>query len=75
MLTSDDAAFMARATILSGSYMLYDRHGAGPAPEVYEDIRLETPNTSARMDNLRAALLRPQLRQLDRQHCGVECAA
>ncbi|MDP3961449.1 MAG: DegT/DnrJ/EryC1/StrS family aminotransferase [Pseudorhodobacter sp.] len=64
LLTSDDAAFMARATILSGSYMLYDRHGAGPAPAVYDSIRLETPNTSARMDNLRAALLRPQLRVL-----------
>ena len=64
LLTSDDAAFMARATILSGSYMLYDRHGAGPAPAVYDSIRLDTPNTSARMDNLRAALLRPQLRVL-----------
>jgi len=66
LLTSDDAAFMARATILSGSYMLYERHGAGPSPEVYETIRLETPNMSARMDNLRAALLRPQLRALAR---------
>ena len=65
LLTSDDAAFMARATMLSGSYMLYDRHGAGPAPQSYDQIRLETPNTSARMDNLRAALLRPQLRQLE----------
>lgn len=64
LLTSDDAAFMARATILSGSYMLYERHGAGPAAEVYDTLRLETPNTSARMDNLRAALLRPQLRTL-----------
>ena len=64
LLTSDDAAFMARATILSGSYMLFDRHGAGPATEIYDLIRLETPNTSARMDNLRAALLRPQLRAL-----------
>ncbi|AZL59972.1 aminotransferase [Tabrizicola piscis] len=65
LLTSDDAGFMARATVLSGSYMLYDRHGAGPGPSSYEEIRLDTPNTSARMDNLRAALLRPQLRQLD----------
>lgn len=64
LLTSDDAAFMARATLLSGSYMLYNRHGAGPEPEVFDRIRLETPNTSARMDNLRAALLRPQLRML-----------
>jgi dTDP-4-amino-4,6-dideoxygalactose transaminase len=65
LLTSDDAGFMARATILSGSYMLYDRHGAGPGLSSYEEIRLDVPNTSARMDNLRAALLRPQLRQLD----------
>lgn len=60
-LTSDDAEFMARAVILSGSYMMYARHGAAPAPEVFADIRLQTPNMSARMDNLRAALLRPQL--------------
>jgi len=65
LLTSDDPAFMARATILSGSYMLYERHGAGPAPETYADIRLDTPNMSARMDNLRAAILRPQLARID----------
>ncbi|WP_376878216.1 DegT/DnrJ/EryC1/StrS family aminotransferase [Albirhodobacter sp. R86504] len=65
LLTSDDPDFMARATILSGSYMLFDRHGAGPATEVYDDIKLDTPNCSARMDNLRAAILRPQLRALN----------
>jgi dTDP-4-amino-4,6-dideoxygalactose transaminase len=65
LLTSDNAAFMARATMLSGSYMLYDRHGAGPAPETYADIRLDTPNMSARMDNLRAAVLRPQLARIE----------
>jgi dTDP-4-amino-4,6-dideoxygalactose transaminase len=64
LLTSNDPAFMARATILSGSYMLYDRHGAGPSPAIYGDIRLDTPNCSARMDNLRAAVLRPQLRRI-----------
>ena len=70
LLTSDDAAFMARATVLSGSYMLYDRHGAGPTTDAYRSIRLETPNCSARMDNLRAALLRPQLRDIDRAIAG-----
>jgi dTDP-4-amino-4,6-dideoxygalactose transaminase len=64
-LTSDDAEFMARAILLSGSYMLYDRHGAAPGPETFDAVRLETPNMSARMDNLRAALLRPQLAALD----------
>jgi dTDP-4-amino-4,6-dideoxygalactose transaminase len=65
LLASDNAEFMARATILSGSYMLYERHGAGPSADVYGDIRLDTPNCSARMDNLRAAILRPQLRQIE----------
>jgi dTDP-4-amino-4,6-dideoxygalactose transaminase len=67
LIASDDADLMARATILSGSYMLYGRHPAGPPPGVYTDIRLKTPNCSGRLDNLRAAILRPQLVQLDRQ--------
>ena len=63
-LISDDADLMARAVLLSGSYMLYPRHRAAPAPEVFEAIRLDIPNISGRMDNLRAAILRPQLRLL-----------
>ena len=65
LLTSDDPEFMARAIILSGSYMLYERHGAAPAADVFERIRLETPNMSGRMDNLRAAILLPQLARLN----------
>lgn len=65
LLTSDDAEFMARATILSGSYMLFDRHVAGPSADAYSQARLDMPNCSSRMDNLRAAILRPQLRRLD----------
>ena len=65
LLVSDDAEFMARATMLSGSYMLYDRHGAGPDLEAFSEARFEMPNLSARMDNLRAAILRPQLRNID----------
>jgi dTDP-4-amino-4,6-dideoxygalactose transaminase len=65
LLTSNDPALMARATILSGSYMLYERHGAAPSREAFEAIRLETPNMSGRMDNLRAAILRPQLATLE----------
>ena len=60
-LISDDAEVMARAVLLSGSYMLYARHSAAPGPEAFEAVRLETPNISGRMDNLRAAILRPQL--------------
>ena len=65
-ITSDDEELMARATILSGSYMLYGRHGAVPDDAVFDRVRLETPNCSGRMDNLRAAILRPQLAALDR---------
>ena len=68
-VVSDDPDGMARAIILSGSYMLYDRHRAAPPPEAFARIRYETPNISGRMDNLRAAILRPQLRDL-----GTQCA-
>ncbi|WP_212525284.1 DegT/DnrJ/EryC1/StrS family aminotransferase [Actibacterium sp. MT2.3-13A] len=67
LLVSDDADLMARAILLSGSYMLYDRHRAAPPPEVFETLRYEVPNVSGRMDNLRAAILRPQLRILPEQ--------
>jgi dTDP-4-amino-4,6-dideoxygalactose transaminase len=65
LLTTRDAELMARATVLSGSYMLYGRHIASPPEEVFRKVRLETPNCSGRMDNLRAAILRPQLATLD----------
>ena len=58
---------MARAILLSGSYMLYPRHRAAPPPEAFETLRYLTPNISGRMDNLRAAILRPQLADLPRQ--------
>lgn len=66
-IVSDDAELVARATILSGSYMLYGTHAAGPTDDNYADIRLDTPNCSGRMDNLRAAILRPQIARLDHQ--------
>ena len=47
--------------------MLYERHLARPDPEIYEQVKYETPNISGRMDNLRAAVLRPQLRDLQTQ--------
>lgn len=60
-IISDDAEIMARAVLLSGSYMLYSKHLSGPDAAVYEDLRMAIPNVSGRMDNLRAAILRPQL--------------
>ncbi|WP_305968384.1 MULTISPECIES: DegT/DnrJ/EryC1/StrS aminotransferase family protein [unclassified Mameliella] len=67
LLVTDDEEIAARAVMLSGSYMLYERHLAAPGPEVFERVKYTTPNVSGRMDNLRAAILRPQLRALDAQ--------
>ncbi|RFU13536.1 aminotransferase class I/II-fold pyridoxal phosphate-dependent enzyme [Rhodobacteraceae bacterium W635] len=67
LLTSDDPVLMARAIVLSGSYMLYARHRAAPPSEAFEEVKWVTPNVSGRMDNLRAAILRPQLADLPRQ--------
>ena len=64
-LTTDDPEVMARAILLSGSYMLFERHEAAPEVAVFKDIKLDTPNYSGRMDNLRAAILRAQLPLLD----------
>ncbi len=64
-LISDDPQVMARAILLSGSYMLYGKHLAAPPPEAFAEVRMVTPNVSGRMDNLRAAILRPQLGLLE----------
>ena len=66
-LIGNDPEIMARATMLSGSYMLYSRHGAAPDPQVFEKVKFHTPNVSGRMDHLRAAILRPQLADLANQ--------
>lgn len=64
-LTTDDPNAMARAIIMSGSYMNFDRHGAAPDASYFAEPKYDCPNMSARMDNLRAAILRPQLGELD----------
>ncbi|EIE52666.1 aminotransferase [Salipiger aestuarii] len=66
-LVTDDDDIAARAILLSGSYMLYERHAAAPPPDVFERIKYDIPNVSGRMDNLRAAILRPQLAALPDQ--------
>ena len=64
LLVTNNPDIMAKATILSGSYMLYDRHPAGPEKKHDNLIKYETPNISGRMDHLRASILRPQLDDL-----------
>lgn len=42
LLVTDDEDIAAKAVLLSGSYMLYEQHGARPAAEVFERHRLTT---------------------------------
>ena len=67
LFVTDDPQVAARAIMYSGSYMMYEKHLAGPPKEAFETIRYKTPNISGRMDNLRAAILRPQLADLATQ--------
>jgi dTDP-4-amino-4,6-dideoxygalactose transaminase len=67
LLITDDDEIAARAIMLSGSYMLYGKHTAAPESEVFEKVKYDTPNVSGRMDNLRAAILRVQLKNLPEQ--------
>jgi len=67
LLVTDDEDVAARAVLLSGSYMLYEQHGARPGPEVFERHKFTTPNFSMRMSALTAALVRPQLELLPKR--------
>ncbi|WP_299370261.1 aminotransferase class I/II-fold pyridoxal phosphate-dependent enzyme [uncultured Tateyamaria sp.] len=66
-IVTDDPHLAAKSVMLSGSYMLFERHLAAPPKEAFDDIKYHTPNISGRMDNLRAAILRPQVADLAAQ--------
>jgi dTDP-4-amino-4,6-dideoxygalactose transaminase len=67
LLVTDDEEVIAKAILFSGSYMLYERHTSRPPLEVFKRYKKQIPNFSLRMSNLVAALIRPQLADLDRQ--------
>ncbi|UWQ22810.1 DegT/DnrJ/EryC1/StrS aminotransferase family protein [Jannaschia sp. W003] len=67
LVCTDDPDLAARMILLSGSYMLYARHGTAPAEAVFARHKGTVPNVSGRMDELRAAILRPQIGALPRQ--------
>ncbi|UCE56995.1 MAG: aminotransferase class I/II-fold pyridoxal phosphate-dependent enzyme [Desulfobacterales bacterium] len=67
LLVTNDDDIIAQAILYSGSYMLYDTHLSRPSLEVFEQYKKMIPNYSLRMTNLQAALLRPQLKDLDAQ--------
>ena len=65
-LISNDPKLAAKAIVSSGSYMLYNRHGSIPPDAVFQEIRLDSPNYSGRMDQIRACILRSQLPNLEK---------
>lgn len=65
LLVTDDEDIAARAILLSGSYMLYAQHGARPPAEAFDRHRFDMPNCSMRMSSLVAAILRPQIAEID----------
>ncbi len=65
LIVTDDPDLAARVTLMSGSYMLYAQHRARPELPVFERWRLDMPNFSMRMNGLTAAVVRPQLADLD----------
>ena len=65
LLVTDDPDVAARAIIMSGSYMMYAQNGARPPLEAFERWRDATPNFSMRMTDTAAALVRPQLAELE----------
>ncbi|MGB5446802.1 MAG: DegT/DnrJ/EryC1/StrS family aminotransferase, partial [Psychromonas sp.] len=69
LLVTPHKDIITRAIIYSGSYMLYEKHYAAPEKEAFNEVKYNIPNYSGRMDNLRAAILLPQLKQLD-QRCS-----
>ena len=46
---------------------MFEKHLSAPDKAHFDAAKYETPNISGRMDQLRAAILRPQLKELDNQ--------
>ena len=64
-ITTNESDMMATSILLSGSYMLYEKHNSLPKKSFFEKKKFEVPNCSMRMDNLRASILRPQIKKID----------
>ena len=65
LLITDDADAAAKAVLYAGSYMLYGQNGAAPDAEVFLRHREAIPNLSCRMQEVTAALARPQIGLLE----------
>ena len=66
-IATNDEQLAAYCILAAGSYEgLYKKHLARPADnELFEKLKYEVPNFSLRMNNLTAAILRPQIDLID----------
>ena len=66
-IATDDEQLAAYCILAAGSYeQLYKKHLSRPADDaLFENIKFEVPNFSLRMNNLTAAILRPQIDLID----------
>jgi len=66
-IATNDAALAAYCILAVGSYEgLYKKHLARPMDDaLFEKIKFDVPNFSLRMNNLTAAILRPQIALID----------
>ena len=65
ILVTNDAEIAAYSILAAGSYeLLYQQHIARPDDAIFEKIKRDIPNFSLRMNNLTAAVLRPQMPEL-----------
>lgn len=66
-IATNDEKLAAFCILAAGSYeQLYKKHLARPMDDsLFENIKFEVPNFSLRMNNLTAAILRPQIELID----------
>lgn len=66
-IATNDEELAAYCILAAGSYEnLYKKHLARPQDDaLFEEIKLDVPNFSLRMNNLTAAILRPQVEVID----------
>jgi dTDP-4-amino-4,6-dideoxygalactose transaminase len=67
ILATHDEDVAARAILHSGSYMLYAQNGTPPDEAVFERHKYNSANFSMRMNELTAALARPQIDLLEQR--------
>jgi dTDP-4-amino-4,6-dideoxygalactose transaminase len=67
LLVTDDEDVIAQAILYSGSYRLYEKHLSRPPSQVFVKYKKIIPNFSPRVTNLQAALIWPQIKDLENQ--------